>query len=91
MEKLIKRVLMDSYRSFKANYQEINTVEDMLNSFALSDIGMILEETEDEYSLEMLVRFANDVVQELKAKDAEKQTIKEERPYEQPIPIDNGL
>lgn len=68
MERFIKYALERSYNTFAGNYKDIVTLEDMLKSFYLKEICMILEETEDEYSLGQLIQFANEVVQELKAK-----------------------
>lgn len=74
MRRLIKYALAKGYKLFTGNYREINTVEDILNDFSATEISMILLEAEEaEINLETLVQYANEVVQELKREDEQRE------------------
>ena len=68
MRRLIKYVFEQGYNPFIGNYQDIDTIEDVLRNFGTKEVGLILEEIQNKYDLDALVEIANEVVRELKDK-----------------------
>lgn len=67
MERLIKYALRIGY--YGQIQKEITCVKDILQSFGAEEISMILEVAQGaDISLETLVQYANEVVQDIKAK-----------------------
>lgn len=67
MERLIKYALRIGY--YGQTQKEITCVKDILQSFGAEEVSIILEVAQGaDISLETLVQYANEVVQDIKAK-----------------------
>lgn len=68
MERLIKYALAKGYNPYTGKYEDIAKLRDLLVYFSSIELEMIFEAAEKaDISLETLVQYANEVVQELKA------------------------
>lgn len=79
MERLTKYALKRGYNKFSGEYKTIDCVKDLLEHFGAEEISVVLLDAEDaEIGLKTLVRYANEVVEELKREDeAREQRLRE--------------
>lgn len=70
MERSIKYVLKRGYNQFRGEYRKIACAKDLLEYFGAEEVSIVLLDAETaEISLETLVKYANEVVTELKKED----------------------
>lgn len=73
MERLIKYALAKAYNPYTGKYGDITKLRDLLVDFTSIELEIIFETAEAaDISLETLVQYANEVVQELKEDTKEK-------------------
>jgi translation initiation factor RLI1 len=73
MERLIKYALAKAYNPYTGKYEDITKLRDLLVNFSSIELEIIFETAEAaDISLETLVQYAKEVVQELKADIKEK-------------------